>query len=155
MAVDKLIIDKLLRPITLWVHPEGRVTGSIFVTPEQADQAAERPVDVLNNDSPFLVLQKHDPEEIRFYNRSAIVRAEYQRDKGDQTATTHTFNCCLTMMDGSELTGIVQECLPSDFPRLYDYLNQGQERFIKLHSDDGMTYLVNKSYVTQVVSKDS
>ena len=154
MTAHHLKIDKSLRPITLWVHPEGRVTGSIFVKAESANKGAEEPADVLNQAPHFIVLQKHEPEEIRFYNRSAIVRAEYPKSSADSSIKSHTYSCQLMMMDGSVINGIIQESLPSEFSRLYDYLNQREEYFIKLHSTDDMTYLVNKSYVTQVLSME-
>lgn len=154
MASKNLKIDKTLRPLTLWIHPEGRVTGSIFVQPEVDNDRGEKPADVLNMDAPFLVLQKQDPEEIRFYNRSAIIRAEYPKSGANPSADSHTYNCQLMMMDGSVITGTIQESLPSEYARLYDYLNQKADRFIKLHSHDGTSYLVNKSYVTQIQSED-
>lgn len=154
MASKSLKIDKTLRPITLWVHPEGRVIGSIFVQPELENNSEEEPNDVLNLDAPFLVLQKQDPEEIHFYNRTAIIRAEYPKSDTEISDNSHTYHCKVMMMDGSQIYGIVQESLPSEYSRLYDYLNQGTDRFIKLHGDDETTYLVNKAYVTQVVSVD-
>lgn len=154
MASSNLKIDKITRPITLWIHPEGRVTGSIFVQPEMENGRVENPDDVLNHDSPFLVMQRQEPEEICFYSRSSIIRAEYPKTDSDILKNDHTYHCKLIMMDGSQIYGMVQESLPSEYSRLYDYLNQGTDRFIKLHGDDGTTYLVNKSYVTQVTSID-
>ena len=155
MTAHHLKIDKSLQPVTLWVHPEGRVTGSIFVKPESANNAAEEPADVLNQSPHFIVLKKHEPEEIRFYNRAAIVRAEYPQSSADSSVKSHTYPCQLMMMDGSLISGVIQESLPSEFSRLYDYLNQREEHFIKLHSHDELTYLVNKSYVTQVISTEN
>lgn len=154
MASKSLKIDKTLRPITLWIHPEGQVTGSIFVQPEMKARRGENPDDVLNHDSPFLVLQRQEPEEICFYSRSSIIRAEYPKSDTDIPENLHTYHCKLMMMDGSQIYGMVQESLPSEYSRLYDYLNKGTDRFIKLHGDDGTTYLVNKAYVTQVLSID-
>ena len=154
MSSSSLKINKTLRPITLWVHPEGQVMGSIFVQPEMDNASGEDPEDVLNHDSPFLVLQRQEPEEICFYSRSSIIRAEYTKPDDNITENSHTYHCKLMMMDGSEIYGMVQESLPREYSRLYDYLNQGTDRFIKLHGDNGITYLVNKAYVTQVLSID-
>jgi len=154
VASKSLKIDKTLRPITLWVHPEGRVTGSIFVQPEIDNNSGDKPADVLNRDVPFLVLQKRDPGEIRFYNRSAIIRAEYPKSGTDLSEDSHTYNCQLMLMDGSVINGMIQESLPSNYSRLYDYLNQIADRFIKLLSNYATTYLINKSYVTQILSEN-
>ena len=69
-----LKIAKALRQVNMWVHPEGLVTGSIFVTIGEDDDSREDPSYVLNDTSPFLVLQREKPDELRFYNRASIVR---------------------------------------------------------------------------------
>lgn len=154
MALNSRKIEKILRPVTPWVQPIGQVTGAIFVQPEMESQCGEEPADVLNQETPFLVRQKQYPEEIRFYNRAAIVRAEFSETGTHRSDVSHTYKCKLMMMDGTEMSGTLHESLPSEYSHLYDYLHQKAEQFIKLHCDNGITYLVNKTDVTQVVSED-
>lgn len=151
MAAKPLRIAKAQRQVSMWVHPEGLVKGAIFVTVGHDNETQEDPRYVLNTDKPFLVLYREQPEEIRFYNRSSIVRVEYNGDRPtDENATL--FTCRIHMMDGSVLDGEIIEALPADYSRLYDYLNQTQERFIRLFTGQSEVCMVNKNYIIQVTT---
>jgi hypothetical protein len=146
-------IPKVLRQVTLWVHPEGRVIGSLFLSPHTKNgPGVEDPCTVLNEAAPFLVLQRAEPEELRFYNKRAIVRVEYREEEtlieeGDGVKTLH---CQMSLMDGSLIEGVVRYPLPPSHARLYDYLNLSKERFSKLYLEDGSVCLVNKAYIVCV-----
>ena len=148
---EDLKIPKKLQPVTLWVHPEGRVVGSIYLTEKSPDYGGtEKPLAVLNRCESFLVYRVEDPSELRFYNIKSIIRVEYQESDNDRDSGVEPMECHLHMMDGSFITGMIQESLPPDHARLLDYLNQSDERFIKVHMDDGLIYLINKSYINHV-----
>jgi len=152
-VIDKpLKIAKALRHVSMWVHPEGLVSGSIFVTIGEETGTQEDPRYVLNDDSPFLVLKRSNPDELRFYNRASITRVEYEDEKPDGDKYTH-LSCRVHLMDGSVIDGDIVEVLPNDHERLYDYLNQGQERFIRLYTSDNEICMVNKSYIIQVANQ--
>jgi len=147
---ETLKVPKRLHAVTLWVHPEGRVVGSLFLREQSPDHAgSERPLEVLNQCSSFLVFKKESPDELRFYNIKSIVRVEYQADAHDATEET-AMACHLHMMDGSLISGTIRESLPRDRARLLDYLNRADEGFVKLHMDDGLIVIVNKSYINHV-----
>ena len=151
MADKPLKIAKALRQVTMWVHPEGPVKGSIYVTVGEEDGTQEDPSYVLNDDSPFLVLRRSEGEVIRFYNRASIVRVEYEENKPVGVKFT-TLGCRVHMMDGSVIDGEIIEVLPNDKSRLYDYLNQGKERFVRLYTDANQVCMLNKSYVIQITN---
>jgi len=148
---DDLKIPKKLQAVSLWVHPEGRVVGSIFLTEKSPDYGGtEKPQTVLNRCDSFLVFKVEDPDELRFYNIKSVIRVEYEKTADDEDSDAKLMECHLHMMDGSLLNGTIREILPPDHSRLLDYLNQSDERFIKLHIDDGLIYLINKSYINHV-----
>ncbi len=151
MQKKPLKIAKALRQVSMWVHPEGLVNGSIYVTIGEDNQSREDPKYVLNDDSPFLVLKRDGPDSLRFYNRSSIVRVEYEENKPNDDRNT-TLPCRVTMMDGSVINGDIVEVLPNDHSRLYDYLNQSNTRFLRLFTSDSQVCMLNKSYVIQVTS---
>lgn len=151
MAAKPLRIAKALRQVNMWVHPEGLVKGAIFVTVGEDQATQEDPRYVLNADKPFLVLYRENPDEVRFYNRSAIVRVEFEDKKPKDNKAT-VIPCCLNLMDGSVIDGEIIEVLPSDYARLYDYLNQAQERFIRLYTAESQVCMVNKNYIIKVTS---
>ena len=149
----RYMIPKALRQVTLWVHPEGRVIGSLFLSFHTKNgPRGEDPCTVLNETAPFLVLQRTAPEELRFYNKRAIVRVEYHAEETLPTegAGITTLHCQVSLMDGSLIDGVVQYPLPPNHERLYDYLNLSKERFAKLSLEDGSICLVNKAYIVCV-----
>lgn len=149
MAAKPLRIAKARRQVQMWVHPEGLVKGAIFVTVGDDNTTQEDPRYVLNADKPFLVLYRENPDEVRFYNRSSIVRVEFEDDKPRDNRAT-VIPCRLNLMDGSVIDGEIVEVLPSDHARLYDYLNQAQDRFIRLYTAESQICMVNKNYIIQV-----
>ena len=149
----RYMIPKTLRQVTLWVHPEGRVIGSLFLSFHTKNgPGVEDPFTVLNEAGPFLVLQRAEPEELRFYNKRAIVRVEYEEEAtpSEEGAGIKTLHCQVSLMDGSLLEGVVRYPLPPSHERLYDYLNLSKERFAKLYLEDGSICLVNKAYIVCV-----
>ncbi len=156
MSSKLLKIPKVLMPVRLWVHPEGQVVGALFVK-EQAEQdnTAEQPLDILNRASPFVVVRRQEPDELRFYNRASIIRVEYEDVTESMPAEDVTLlRCELQMMDGSVLDGEIREPLPVNFSRLFDYLNLQDNNFIKLHVDSVTVILVNKSYINYARTAD-
>lgn len=154
MSTKTLKVPKLKQKVTLWVHPEGQVTGSLFVREQSPDHAgAEEPIEVLNAGVPFIVLQKNKPEELRFYNLNSIIRVEYNTESKTPDSVT-TLSCTLNMMDGSVMEGTIREELPPEHSRLFDYINQEKARFIRLYLNDNEVSLINKSYIVNVTTKD-
>jgi hypothetical protein len=151
MLRDVLRVPKKLKPVTLWVHPEGRVVGSLFLRPQSPSTSGEEePIEVLNTRDPFLVLRRDDRDELRFYNKSAIVRVEYEDNRPAPVPGVQALPCTLHLMDGSMIPGTIRKALPPDRARLFDYLNLHDEPFVKIHCEDGLVCLANKSYIACV-----
>ena len=146
MPGNTLIVPKQKKTVKLWVHPEGQVIGSLFLREQSPDHAGpEEIVELLNQDNQFIVLERSNPEELRFYNWKTIIRVEYtDNDKPDNDVP---ITCQLNMMDGSYIEGLIRDKLPPDYSRLYDYLNTTSARFIKVYLDEENICLVNKSYI--------
>ena len=155
MSNDYLKVPKKLIKISLWVHPEGRVIGSIYTREQSLSHADEEdPCEALNLDETFLVLKREDPDEIRFYNKSSIIRLEYEDVNSSSPQIENPLYCRLHMMDGAVINGEIKESLPPHQNRLYDYLNRPNERFIKVHINKNAIYLVNKNYINQATEPD-
>jgi len=151
MLRDLLKIPKKLKPVTLWIHPEGRVVGSLFLRPQSPNTSGEEePLEVLNTRDPFLVLRRDDRDELRFYNKSAVVRVEYDEDRPLPMPDVQTLPCTLHLMDGSLIAGTIRKALPPDRSRLFDYLNLHDEQFVKIYCEDAVVCIVNKSYIACV-----
>lgn len=144
---ELLKVPKTLKQVTLWVHPEGRVIGSLFLRQHSVNHAGpEQPLEALNRAEHFIVVKPDVSDELRFYNRKSIIRVEYGGKDKQIPTTINPLPCRLHMMDGSLLSGSIQEPLHPNKARLLDYLNKPDENFIKMHAD-GITLLINKSYI--------
>ena len=152
---DTLKVPKKLRPVTLWVHPEGRVIGAIYLRIQSPHHAGEeQPLEALNACQSFLVFNRESPAELRFYNIKSVIRIEYTSTEADELSgedsKTNPMRCHLQLMDGSYIDGTIRESLPPNHARLLDYLNRADETFIKVYMEDGLVYLINKSYINHV-----
>ncbi len=145
-------VPKNKRQARLWVHPDGQVIGSIFVLAQSVLHAGEEePIEALNGDAPFIVISLEDPEQLRFYNRNSVLRLEYTENAAGTTSIA-VIDCQVQMMDGAIIKGKIQEALPQNKCRLFDYLNRTDERFIKIHTDEKEICLINKSYINYVTN---
>ena len=64
MDNQHLKVPKSLKQVTFWIHPEGRVLGSIFLRKHSAYHAGEElPLEALNKPEPFIVFLREDPHE--------------------------------------------------------------------------------------------
>ncbi len=147
MSEDFFKVPKQERAVKLWIHPEGRVLGSIFVREQSLHHMGEEtPVELLNQAEAFLVVHREDLNEYRFYNKSSIVRLEYQ-NYAEENPDEESIDSELHMMDGSLMTGKINGCFPPDRRRLYDYLNKEHDKFVPLNLEDGQICIINKKYI--------
>jgi hypothetical protein len=147
---DLLKVPKIRKPVTLWVHPEGRVLGNIFLLEQSMRHSGpEDPLEALNKGEPFLVFEREDPDQLRFYNRRSIIRVEYS-SSAKPPAQWDTLHCQLAMMDGAQISGTIREPLPPDRARLLDYFNRNEDNFIRIYVDEDQIYLINKAYINHV-----
>ena len=147
MDDNSLKIPKKPMPVTLWVHPEGRVVGSIFLHLPGAETTMEQPLDVMNEKTDFLVIQREAPDGVVFYNKGSIVRLDYWDASEASCADGQPLPCRMLMMDGSVIDGALSKAAPIERSRLYDCMNDTSERFLKLRTGVNEIVLVNKSYV--------
>jgi len=151
MSQSALKIPKQQVPMTIWVHPEGQVAGAIFLNlPGSDSHGTEQPCDVLNESADFLVIMRSDPEGVRFYNKSSIVRVEYRHDTRFPAEDGKSLPCRVIMMDGALIEAEFCKVLPAEQSRLSDYVRDTRERFFKLRLAGGDMTLVNKSYVVYI-----
>ena len=154
-STDSLIIPKLLQKVSLWVHPEGKVLGSLFIREQSYYHAGhESPSEILNSAQDFVVLKREDSEELRFYNKTSIIRIEYNDNSALIDNNESILKCKVHMMDGSLIEGTIKEILPQTHSRLFDYINDHSNQFVKLHLNDNKNeeevILINKSYIIRV-----
>jgi hypothetical protein len=153
---NPLKIPKVEKQVTLWTHPDGLVLGSIYLHMGDAERSrAEDPWAVMNDNEDFLVVRRHDPEELRFYNKASLIRVQYTEDELYIAESGKDLPCRVHMMDGSVIDGAMRKSLPPERSRLYDYMNTDNPRFLKLYVESSAVCLVNKSYVGYIMTRES
>ncbi|MGQ4806750.1 hypothetical protein NKDENANG_00085 [Candidatus Entotheonellaceae bacterium PAL068K] len=153
MADDFLKIPKKLRPVTLWVHPHGQVLGAMFLNLQSRNfSGEEQPVDFFNQPDPFIVIKCADQDEVRIYNKAAIVRVQYYEDEEElpDVLKAEQLPCTIHLQDGTVIDGTFKQALPPGRSRLLDYLNLEEECFAKLYVSEGNVCLVNKTFIVCV-----
>jgi len=151
MIDSHLKVPKQQMTVSLWVHPEGKVLGQMFLSiPDPESRGRERPEDVLNSRLDFLVFKLQQSNQVRFYNKSSIVRVEYNSGQMARDYTAQPRACRITMMDGALLDGEICKALSAETSRLYDYLNDAAERFLPVTLTGANVALVNKAYIVSV-----
>ena len=155
MAEHVWVVPKALKRVRMWIHPEGQVLAGIYLISERPGEIpAELPIELLNKPQPFFACQCGGSEDLRFYNKNALVRMEYEADTEDAMPADVSLNGEFSLMDGSAFTGAIRENLPPDRRRLLDYLNVHVERFIRIFVDDGKVVLLNKAYIVRAIPTD-
>ncbi|MBA2490463.1 MAG: hypothetical protein H0V34_01745 [Gammaproteobacteria bacterium] len=149
MDKDALRIPTTMQRADLWVDPGQCVSGSIFLHLETRRHAGqERPEDVLNEPEPFLVFRTDPPNELRLYCKRRITLMQYLDEQpSNEMAGRTILGCRLLLADGVMVAGSIREFLPPERPRLFDYLNNCSESFIRLHLEAGMVGLINKEHI--------
>ena len=153
---NPLKIPKLEKAVRIWAHPDGLVLGSIFLrVPEPDRPFGEDPWTVLNGTEDFLVVRLQEPEGLRFYNKTSLIRVEYTEEELYVADSGKDLPCCIHMMDGSVIDGAMRKSLPPERSRLYDYMNTDNPRFLKLYTGGSAVCLINKTYVGYIATLDN
>ena len=153
---NPLKIPKIEKPVELWAHPDGLVLGTIFLhMPEPDRVSGEDPATVLNAADDFLVVRLQDPEALRFYNKTSLIRVGYTEDQPYVADAGKDLPCRVHMMDGSVIDGAMRKSLPPERSRLYDYMNADNPRFLKLYVGGNSVCLINKAYVGFIATLDN
>lgn len=157
MDSEALKIPKKLKHVRLWVHPEGPVVGAIFLhCQSDHHEGEERPEEAMNGPEPFFVFRGGSDDDLRFYNKHAVVRLEYTHEPEQAPEGAVALRSRLHLMDGSTLEGVIREMLVPAHARLFDYVNIFEDRFVRLFMDDDATItLVNKAYIVRVTPLDN
>ncbi|MGH8502845.1 MAG: hypothetical protein ACREVE_10330 [Gammaproteobacteria bacterium] len=173
MNNDTLKIPKKLQQLELYVYPDGKVIGSIYLHLQSSRHTGEeKPEEMVNQPEPFLVVRCKEPDSFRIYNKKFIIWIKYHNNEQAQESTAlmrlgpdrHMLdlsaemagfvrlNCQLYLVDRSKLSGVIEEFLPPGHQRLFDFVNNNASAFVKLYLESGEICLVNKAYIVRLSS---
>jgi hypothetical protein len=134
-------IEKDRLAITIKLEGGECIEGFIFVQPSvYRHLGREEPIDLFNGSEPFFPLVRGDGTTLlvakdRVIEAWPIVPSD---DDDVRLASAHAAELEITLRDGAVRHGTVPLELPSDRPRLLDFLNSHHERFLALHAADAI-----------------
>ena len=150
--MDVYRIEKSRFPVTLTMLAGERIAGDMFVQDyARFHTGPEWPLDILNQADPFFPFATSAGETLLIAKeRVAIVEAA-PPPEGDpeRAAIARSAVVELRLTGGLECAGAVSLELPSDRPRLLDFLNRFHERFLMLLTPDGARF-VNRRLIELV-----
>lgn len=117
-----------------------RIAGEVFVQPFTMNhRGPEEVVDLLNGPDAFFPL-RCDDGAIRFFLKDRVLQAELAEDAPDsdgRRAYAREAQVEVAVGPGLSYRGTITYEVPSARPRLLDYLNRLDRRFLQVHTDDG------------------
>ncbi len=148
-------IEKDRLPVVVVMTAGDRLLGEIFVQAYARHRLGrEEPMDVLNAGEPFFPLALPGGETL-LIAKSQVREVEIVGEFSTEAATlaSRAASVELALSGGHVRVGCVYLEVPYDRPRLLDFLNRFEQRFLPLHTDDGVR-LVNVELIDRVRQLD-
>lgn len=140
-------VEKRRTAVVLVTSSGERVEGDVFLQPYLAHRRGPEEVgDLLNSPEPFFPLRGSDGA-IRFYSKDRIVEVELERpprEGHDRGMGAREALVEVTRSPGDSYLASIFYDVPTARPRLLDYLNRLEVRFVHVHTSSGCR-LVNWS----------
>jgi len=128
-----------------------RLAGDLFVQPYTRHRMGrELAPDLLNAPEPFFPLGTDDATQL--LAKDNVREVEVPADERDGVAShpgARATEIEVVLAGGVVRTGLVLVEAPSDRPRLLDFLNRLESRFLTLYSPDGVR-LLNRRFIERV-----
>lgn len=144
-------IEKVRRPVEITLANGRRLDGDVFVLASTRFRAGpEEPVDLLNDDEPFLPLVLGTGEAY-LVQKDWIAIVGTRLPDGDDAIERGIvgMNIELTLIDGSSHVGSIFPEVRADRQRLVDVLNDSSLPFLALFTAEQLR-LVNRRHIAYV-----
>ena len=147
-------IEKSRCPVVVTTHSGETIAGEMFLQPfGRHDGGTERPLDILNAAEPFFPLAVSDDETVLVAKEQVVeVSVGIGPDAcggDDDESYGHATVIEVRLINGATHSGSIFLQLPSERPRLLDFLNRDTQRFITLHGTERQL-LINRQVIERV-----
>ena len=145
-------IEKERITVAVTTSSGATVDGDIFVqTYARHRMGREEPSDIMNADEPYFPLATHDGGTL-LLAKDQVREVVYEGALEDAAANSvgaRSAEIELTLTNGDVRSGAVFLEVSYDRPRVLDFLNRFDLRFLTLHTDGGVR-LVNRRLIERV-----
>lgn len=147
-------IEKDRLPVVVVTSAGERMSGELFVQPySRFRMGPEQAPDIMNGSEAFFPFAMEDGETV-LIAKDHVREVEVPGPGGaaddlDPSTGARRALIELALVDGAVTTGAVYLEVPFDRPRLLDFLNRFDRRFITLHGAGGVR-LVNRRLIERV-----
>lgn len=145
-------IEKSRCPVIVTTHSGETMTGEMFLQPfGRHDGGMERPQDILNADEPFFPLAISADETVLVAKEQVLaVSVAFEPDDSFESESLSRPTVIeVRLINGATHAGAIFLQLPTERPRLLDFLNRDTERFITLHGTE-RRLLINRQVIERV-----
>jgi hypothetical protein len=142
-------IEKIRRKLAIVLADGSRLVGEVFLRPVSRYRSRpEEPGELLNEAEPFFVLDRDGEAVLIAKSNVAYAETPVPAEEEFEIAALGT-PVEVTLTDGTVCTGSIFLEMPSDRPRLLDFLNSYSLRFLPV-LDPSHVLLVNTQTIAHV-----
>ncbi|CAA9359234.1 MAG: hypothetical protein AVDCRST_MAG40-3371 [uncultured Gemmatimonadaceae bacterium] len=150
-------IEKERLPVTVTTESGERLNGEMFVQSYARRRLGkEEAGDVLNDNDPYFPLALSDDQTVLVAKqrvRDVAVASVAGVEAAPANPAARPVTVEVVVAGGDAFLGEVRLEVPFERPRLLDFLNRLQQRFVTLHTADGIR-LINSRLIERVRSLD-
>ncbi len=149
-------IQKDRFPVALLLSGGTRLIGAMFIQGSaRRRNGREEPTDIMNETDPFFPFVSEDDETFLIAKDrvSEVELLAPMEDDSERHVGARLVDIELLLVGGGNRRGTILLETPSDRPRLLDFLNRTQERFVLLHNRDGVR-LINRAMIERIRPSD-
>lgn len=148
-------IKKVRAAARMELEGAGTIDGLVFLQPSMPYRSGpQRLLELLNEPDPFFPFETSTGDFL-LVAKDRVVRMDCD-DLPDETGPEvgHTVRVMLHLHDDRVVTGALAVEVRAERPRLLDFLNAYDARFVALRTDEGSCY-INRAYIAAVKQPDS
>jgi hypothetical protein len=151
---DDYRIEKSRLSVVVVTAGGERMAGELFVQPfSRYRMGPEQAPDIMNAAEPFFPFATADGDTVLIAKDQVreVEIPSHEGDEADPESETGARSALIevTLADGAAVSGSVYLQAPTDRPRLLDFLNRLDTRFVTLHAPGGAR-LVNRKLIERV-----
>ena len=151
---DDYRIEKSRLSVVVTTTDGERMSGELFVQPfSRYRNGPEQAPDIMNGGEPFFPFALDDGETVLIakdhVREVEFADAREEGEEPDGVAGARRATIEVTLAEGAVVSGTVYLQVPFDRPRLLDFLNRYDHRFITLYSPGGAR-LINRRLIERV-----